>query len=305
MDASVGEALLAMYEHARTQPASAQEAQDLVEPRQLEVFTRFMRAYDQARAASGTPGLAPADAAFGGRSASIPASEPTDEGSQRLRAMTAVLAANGVTPSGMVGYVQLLQQVASGFTPEAFHRFNRFALGGGNTIFRVLFHNPQCMDASVSTEERHTRYKACARPYAERATAESLRGEAAFLQLRMDQGYTAEEAQAYWEQKVLSVNAVMEINSTLEHQLGTVGDCLVELGSYIALAKQHGLTEDQAMTPIRLWMSGKTDTLDSIWRANPDLAPPLAEIGLVARLIEQEIPLSNDQAELAKVSQSL
>lgn len=297
MDAKVGEALVTMYEQARTQAAGAQA---LVEPHQLEVVARFIRAYDQARAAAGHADQAATEGVFGGRSPSIPAQGPTDAGSKHRLALQKILAANGLRPAGMVDYVQRLQQAASGFSPEALHRFNRFALGGGNTIFRVLFNHPECTDPSVSAEERHTRYKACARPHIEATKAELMRGKDAFLQLRMDQEFTAEEAQAYWEEYVLSINATMELNATLDYQLDNIGDCLVELGAYIAAAKQNGLTQDQAMTPIRLWMSaGKTDTLDAIWQANPDLAPPLAELGLVARLIEQEIPLSNNQALLA------
>ncbi len=298
MDMAVGEALLQMYETALAQPAKAGRTLALVAPRQLDVVARFIRAYDQSRDSVPHDRQKPL-APLTGRSVTVTLHEPTDAGSKHLQSFQKVLSANGMAPGNMVDHVQRLQKTAAGFSPAALKAFNDFALGGGNLIFRVLFNHPECMDPALSTEERHARYQICAQPYVKAAKEKLTQSEGAFVQARIDEGSSPEDAQSDWDLKWASTSMMLDINANLHHQLSNGADCWVDLGRYIAEAKKQSLTEDQAMTPIRVWMDGNPETLESIWQAKPDEAPALAEIALVARLIEKGIPLSDEQAQMA------
>lgn len=298
MDTAVGEALLQMYETALSHPTEGSTTLALVAPRQLDVVARFIRAYDQSRASAQHTRQKPL-APLTGRSVTVTLHEPTDAGSKHLQSFQKVLSANGMAPGDMVDHVQRLQKTAAGFSPAALKAFNDFSLGGGNLIFRVLFNHPECTDPALSTEERHARYQICAKPYVEAAKAKLAQSEGAFVQARIAEGSSPEDAQSDWDLKWASTSMMLDINGNLHHQLSSGADCLADLGRYIAEAKNQSLTEDQAMTPIRVWMDGNPETLESIWQAKPDEVPALAEIALVARLIEKGIPLSDEQAQMA------
>lgn len=298
MDVAVGEALLQMYDSAMAQPAEARGGLELIAPRQLDVVARFITAYDRFHAAQQTRQNA-APAPLTDRSVTVKVHEPTDAGSKHLKTFQNVLSANGMAPGDMVDHVQRLQNAAAAFSPATLNVFNNFALGGGNLTFQVLFDHPECMDPSVSSDERLSRYEACAQPYVAAAKAAMVQSEEAFIQSKVDDECSLEDAQTLWAVKLESTLQMMDTNGTLRHQLSNGLDCLVPLGDYIAEAKKQSLTVEQAMTPIRLWMGSSHDTLASIWQAQPERAPALAEIGLVARMIEKGIPLSDAQANLA------
>lgn len=299
MDEAVGEALLQMYDRAMAQTAGSGGGMDLVAPRQLDVVARFIVAYDRVHAAQQQARHNPSTASLTDRSVKVQVHEPTDEGSKHLQTFQKVLSANGMAPGDMVDHVQRLQKAAAAYSPATLNVFNNFALGGGNLTFQVLFDHPECMDASISADERHVRYQNCARPYVAAAKAKMAQSESAFVQAKLAEGSSLEEAQMLWEMRLESTNRMFDTNGNLHHQFSSGLDCLVPLGRYIADAKQQSLTVDQAMTPIRLWMGGNPDTLESIWQTQPDRAPALAEIALIARMVEKGIPLSDDQADAA------
>jgi hypothetical protein len=299
MDEAVGEALLQMYDRAVAQSAGSGRGLDLVAPRQLDVVARFIVAYDRMHAAQQQARHNPSTASLTDRSVKVQVHEPTDAGSKHLQTFQQVLSANGMAPGDMVDHVQRLQKAAASYSPATLHVFNNFALGGGNLTFQILYNHPECMDPTISADERHTRYQNCARPYVAAAKAKMAEGEHDYVQAQLAEGFPPEEAQSLWELRLESTNSMFDTNGNLHHQFSSGLDCLVPLGRYIADAHQQSLTVEQAMTPIRLWMGGNPDTLESIWQTQPDKAPPLAEIALIARMVEKGIPLSDAQADTA------
>ncbi len=297
-DHAVGAALLHLYDRALA--SGPAQAASLVNPRQLAVVARFIQAHDQAQAAGQAPSAGASNAAFNGRKPSAPGLAPTDAGTRQLREIQRTLAANGLVPSDMVSHVRRMQAAAADQSPDSLSAFNNFALGGGNITFSVLFHHPECTDPSVAPQVRHARYAACARPYVDAAKAKLQDGEAAFVAKKIADGLSPDDAQTFWDMNRLTTGQMMETNATLDHQLRSGKDCLLALGAYIAAAKAQGLDATQAMTPIRLWMGSGTEALASTWQSQAHKAPPLDELGLVARLIEEDIPLSDLQAQLAK-----
>lgn len=317
-DAEVGKALIEMYgrqvllESATAHPKDALSPSGLVNPRHAVSVAHYIAAYNQWRKQDQAFEANSPDAdtySMLNRMASIPAgfeAPRADPGSLGLIAAQQALAKQGISPGEVVIQTEKLVELAQGYTPAQLSDFNRHTMGLGSVTFKALFEDPSLLDAEGLAEptqvaDRSARFQGLAERATDELKQSMLNARDQWIIDRWRQGgSTGGELMEHWitiqQTNAPELEAVPKRFGKLVADAGPA--VLQALQAYLLQAKAQGLSAAQAMLGIRLFMGNQQDqTLAELWRAQPHRAPNLDELRLLARLVDEGVPLTEQQRQ--------
>lgn len=317
-DAEVGKALIEMFgrqvliESATAHPKDALSPSGLVNPRHDASVARYIAAYNQRRQQDQAFEANSPDAntySMLNRMASIPAGSRApclDPGSLNLRTVQQALAKQGLSPGEVVSQTEKLVDLARAHTPAQLSAFNRHTMGLGSVTFKALFEDPSLLDAPglaepVQVAERAARFQGLAERATDELKQSMLNARDQWIIDRWRQGgSTGGELMEHWitiqQTNAPELEAVPKRFGKLVADAGP--EVLQALQAYLLQAKSHGLSAEQAMLGIRLFMGNQAQqTLNQVWQAEPQRAPQLDELRLLARLVDEGVPLTEQQRQ--------
>ncbi len=302
-DAQVGTRLMEMYSQALVEGAPG-----TVDPVSLDVAARFIQACEAQRQHAG------AAAAAGGAAAAGPALHTRTPSAPQAWAMSQLgvnatdnrgrvkeaLRQRGLRPNDLIDQVKYAKSICNSRSPAQLTAFNAACMGGGDVGFRVIYEHPECLDEATELAARDAIYAQHAAPLIDSILSRMMDQKESWMQekLRADPDFDQAELELLWTSRVSSTTAGVQSHADLSRVRSlSSGDTLKQLSRFVEEARFFGLTADQAMGAIRIWMGDSTEPLSTEWERNPAKAPDVNELSTLFMLLDQEsVPLTDAQA---------
>lgn len=304
-DAQVGARLLEMYGQARNEGIPG-----LIDPASQEVAARFIQACEALRQGAGAsaalPGLGVGQAgpALNARTPSTPQawamSQLGQSASDNRSRVKGALRQHGLSANDLIDQVKYTKSICGSRSAALLKAFNAVCMGGGDVGFRVFYEHPECLDEAIDLATREAMYAQHAKPLIDGVLSRVTDQKEAWMQdkRRADPDFVQAELEMLWASRVSSTTVGVQSHAELSRVRSlSSGDTLQQLSRFVEEARFFGLTADQAMGAIRIWMGDSEVPLSAHWEQHPARAPDINELRTLLMLLDRDdVPLTDAQA---------